>query len=133
MAIPAPNLNPPFNIVRLSHTELRVTDLAWSRGYYVDTLGLQVTHEDAVVSDIILTHNQSADHWTLSVPIPPEAIADGVQTLIIRDADTDAKIGHITLIAGEVLSDDIRAEMDLLRAELDMLKRAFRRHCLETT
>jgi catechol 2,3-dioxygenase len=47
MPIPAPNLNPPFNIVRLSHTELRVTDLAWSRGYYVDTLGLQVTHEDA--------------------------------------------------------------------------------------
>lgn len=47
MAIPAPNLNPPFNIVRLSHTELRVTDLAWSRGFYVDTLGLQVTHEDA--------------------------------------------------------------------------------------
>ncbi|NNK16812.1 MAG: hypothetical protein HKP51_07900 [Sulfitobacter sp.] len=94
---------------------------------------IEVTHEDTVVSDIILTHNQSADHWTLSVPIPPEAIADGVQTLIIRDADTDAKIGHITLIAGEVLSDDIRAEMDLLRAELDMLKRAFRRHCLETT
>lgn len=49
MAIPAPNLTPPFNIVRLSHTELRVTDLAWSRAYYVDLLGLQVTHEDAGV------------------------------------------------------------------------------------
>ncbi len=47
MAIPAPNLTPPFNIVRLSHTELRVTDLAWARAYYVDLLGLQVTHEDA--------------------------------------------------------------------------------------
>ena len=47
MPIPAPNLHPPFNIVRLSHVELRVTDLAWSRGYYVDTLGLQVTYEDA--------------------------------------------------------------------------------------
>lgn len=46
MPIPAPNLQPPFNIVRLSHVELRVTDLAWSRGFYVDTLGLQVTHED---------------------------------------------------------------------------------------
>lgn len=49
MAIPAPNLTPPFNIVRLSHAELRVTDLAWSRAYYVDLLGLQVTHEDAGV------------------------------------------------------------------------------------
>jgi len=27
----------------------------------------------------------------------------------------------------------MRVEMDLLRAELDMLKRAFRRHCLETS
>lgn len=47
MPVPAPNLYPPFNIVRLSHVELRVTDLAWSRAYYVDLLGLQITHEDA--------------------------------------------------------------------------------------
>lgn len=47
MPVPPPNLNPPFNIVRLSHAELRVTDLAWSRAYYVDLLGLQVTHEEA--------------------------------------------------------------------------------------
>ena len=47
MPIPAPNLYPPFNIVRLSHVELVVTDLGWARGFYVDTLGLQVTHEDA--------------------------------------------------------------------------------------
>ncbi|MCZ8133582.1 MAG: 3,4-dihydroxyphenylacetate 2,3-dioxygenase [Rhodobacteraceae bacterium] len=46
MPIPSPNLNPPFNIVRLSHAQLRVTDLAWSRTYYVDVLGLQVTHEE---------------------------------------------------------------------------------------
>ena len=47
MPIPAANLYPAFNIVRLSHVELRVTDLAWSRRYYVDILGLQVTYEDA--------------------------------------------------------------------------------------
>ncbi|MEP5731526.1 MAG: hypothetical protein ABJL67_19380 [Sulfitobacter sp.] len=94
---------------------------------------VEVTHENTVVSDIILTHNQSADHWTLSVPIPKQAIADGVQTLIIRDVDANAKIGDITLMAGEMIGDDIRAEMSLLRAELDMLKRAFRRHCVETT
>lgn len=46
MPIPAPNLYPDFNIIRLSHIELFVRDLAWSRAYYVDTLGLQVTHED---------------------------------------------------------------------------------------
>lgn len=47
MPIPAPNLYPDFNIIRLSHIELFVRDLAWSRAYYVDTLGLQVTHEDS--------------------------------------------------------------------------------------
>ena len=45
MALPAPNLYPPFNIVRLSHIEYGVTDLAKSRAFYVDTLGLQVTSE----------------------------------------------------------------------------------------
>ena len=45
MPVPAPRLYPPFNIVRLSHVDYRVTDLARSRAFYVDTLGLQVTHE----------------------------------------------------------------------------------------
>ncbi|MCC6520188.1 MAG: 3,4-dihydroxyphenylacetate 2,3-dioxygenase, partial [Tabrizicola sp.] len=47
MPVPAPNLDPPFNTVRLSHVEFGVTDLARSRAFYVDTLGLQVTDEDA--------------------------------------------------------------------------------------
>jgi catechol 2,3-dioxygenase len=47
MPVPAPNLYPPFNTVRLSHVEFAVTDLARSRAFYVDTLGLQVTDEDA--------------------------------------------------------------------------------------
>lgn len=45
MPLPKPNLYPPFNIVRLSHVEFGVTDLARSRAFYVDTLGLQVTDE----------------------------------------------------------------------------------------
>ncbi len=47
MPVPAFNLYPPFNIVRLSHVEFVVTDLEVSRAFYADTLGLQVTHEDA--------------------------------------------------------------------------------------
>lgn len=46
MPIPANIFDPPFNIVRLSHIVLTVTDLAASRHFYVDTLGLQVTDED---------------------------------------------------------------------------------------
>ncbi|MDB4222136.1 3,4-dihydroxyphenylacetate 2,3-dioxygenase [Granulosicoccus sp.] len=47
MPLPDPVLYPPFNILRLSHVEYKVTDLARSRAFYVDTLGLQVTHEDS--------------------------------------------------------------------------------------
>ncbi|AXI40884.1 hypothetical protein [Sulfitobacter sp. SK011] len=97
-----------------------------------DTPQIDVSHQKNSIADVSITHDSAANHWVLSVPIPKEAIADGVQTLIIRDTAADVDIGHITLLAGEVLGDDIRAEIDLLRAELDMLKRAFRRHCLET-
>ena len=45
MPIPSPNLYPAFNILRLSHVEYKVTDLAASRAFYVDTLGLQVSTE----------------------------------------------------------------------------------------
>ena len=102
-------------------------------GFGEDRPKIEVTHEQTVVDDIILTHNQSADHWTLSVRIPDQAIADGIQTLLIRDAESDTLLGNITVLAGDPLGEDIRAEVDLLRAELDMLKRAFRRHCAETS
>ena len=46
MPVPAPVLYPPFNILRLSHVEYTVRDLAASKAFYVDTLGLQVTHEE---------------------------------------------------------------------------------------
>jgi catechol 2,3-dioxygenase len=45
MPIPAPNLYPAFNIVRLSHVEFAVTDLDASKRFYTETLGLQVSHE----------------------------------------------------------------------------------------
>ncbi|MGB6117069.1 MAG: VOC family protein, partial [Mesorhizobium sp.] len=47
MPLPRPNLYPPFHVVRLSHIELLVTDLARSKAFWADTLGLQVTHEDS--------------------------------------------------------------------------------------
>lgn len=70
--------------------------------------------------------------WSVRVPIPTEALNEGVQTFLIRDPDQDATLAHFTIVTGVPMEDDLRAEIDLLRAELDMLKRAFRRHCLET-
>ena len=47
MPVPKSNLYPDFNVVRLSHVELVVTDLAKSKAFYADTLGLQVTTENS--------------------------------------------------------------------------------------
>ena len=55
-----------------------------------------------------------------------------VQTFLIRSKPTGETLAHFTVITGVAMEDDMRAEVDLLRAELDMLKRAFRRHCVET-
>ena len=79
-----------------------------------------------------MSETSEPGRWLVEVPVPIEAIGDGAHTFLIRDAASEALLESFTLIAGEVLGDDIRAELSLLRAELDMVKRAFRRHCLET-
>lgn len=88
---------------------------------------------DQPVRGVTVTEMAEPDRWALEVPVPLDAIGDGVHTFLIRDGNSDAVLGSFTIIAGEVMGEDIRAEMALLRAELDMLKRAFRRHCVETT
>jgi len=93
---------------------------------------IKVSHLGADVPDVQVTESEQDGQWIVNVPIPPSAIADGVQVFVITDATDDEKLGDFTLIAGEALGDDIRNEVELLRAELDMLKRAFRRHCVET-
>jgi catechol 2,3-dioxygenase len=44
--LPPVNLRPDFNITRSSHVRLTVSDLAESRNFYVNVLGLIVTEED---------------------------------------------------------------------------------------
>ncbi|WP_227269875.1 hypothetical protein [Roseobacter weihaiensis] len=96
------------------------------------TPALSVTHLDKAVEGVTLLPTKENGAWVLTIPIPAEAISDGIQTLLITDTSSGATLDKITLLAGDTLADDLRAEVDLLRAELDMLKRAFRRHCLET-
>ena len=98
-----------------------------------DTPHLEVLYLEKPVDGVRITEIAAQPgQWAVQVPIPLQALSDGVQTFVIRDASTGAKLAHFTVIAGAALEDDIRAEIDLLRAELDLLKRAFRRHCVET-
>jgi hypothetical protein len=93
---------------------------------------LKVHHHDKPIEGLSLRAGDGPGVWFLRFPIPPEVISDGVQTFVISDAATNAVVATFSLLAGDVLDHDLRAEISLLRAELDMLKRAFRRHCAET-
>lgn len=64
------------------------------------------------------------------VPLPGHILSEGVQVVLLRlEGEV---LAQITLVAGLPPDEDLRAEVSLLRAELDLLKRAFRRHCAET-
>jgi hypothetical protein len=51
---------------------------------------------------------------------------------LICQRESTVVLGSFSITSGEPLEDDLRNEINLLREELDMLKRAFRRHCVET-
>lgn len=67
--------------------------------------------------------------FTVRVPIPAWALNEGVQTFLVQEGEVT--LAEFTLVAGEPLEQDVRAELSLLRAELDLLKRAFQRHVRE--
>ena len=94
---------------------------------------IRVLHHDRAIEGVTVSPGPNASDWGIRVPVPAYAISDGVHSFAITDASDGAQLGQFTLMAGDVLADDLRAEVALLRAELDLLKRAFRRHCAETT
>lgn len=93
---------------------------------------LQVTHLGEPIAGLTSTYDAATGDWHIRVPIPADRIADGVQTFLISEVETGTQLTSFALLAGEALSEDFRSEVNLLREELDMLKKAFRRHCLET-
>ena len=91
-----------------------------------------VTHLQEALPDVSLSAGETPGEWLVRIPVPADKIADGVQTFLIQDAETGETLDSFSIVAGDALSEDIRADITLLREELDLLKRAFRRHCLET-
>lgn len=87
MPIPAPNLNPPFNIIRLSHVEFGVTNLAASRRFYTDILGLQITDEDD--ETIYLRAMEERGHHCLVLKKKPEAGIDYLSYKVWCEDDLD--------------------------------------------
>ncbi|SHH47522.1 hypothetical protein [Marivita hallyeonensis] len=93
---------------------------------------VDVRVHDVPVPDVVIEPLEDPASWLLKVPVPANMIADGVHTFVISEAAIGQPLGDFSIIAGDAAGEDIRAEISLLRAELDMLKRSFRRHCRET-
>lgn len=97
------------------------------------TPALDVTHFDTPLEDVSVEPvPDEPGSFLVRIKLGPELLSEGVQTVLIADRETGERLESVALWAGEALDEEMRAEIRLLRAELDMLKRAFRRHCVET-
>lgn len=65
--------------------------------------------------------------WEVRAAVPVECLASGTHVLILRDGRDGSALGHLRLSAGVADSADLAAEVAILRAEVDMLKKALRR------
>ncbi|RMC37741.1 hypothetical protein [Paracoccus alkanivorans] len=74
--------------------------------------------------------------WQVSVDLPPALLADGVQSLVlVADGGEGSEaplpdavqLDRLHLAAGTPLDHTLTAEVQLLRAELELLKREIRR------
>ena len=68
----------------------------------------------------------------VTVEMPSSLISDGVQMVTICAEGEETPLATFAIVAGDAVPDDLPEEVALLRAELEMLKRAFRRHVAMT-
>jgi hypothetical protein len=113
-------------------TRIALADGMWE-GWLARASGepprLRLRHRDDLVGEA--RAERGAGGWLVRFRLPADRLSDGVQTFVIEDEDTGEALHRETVIAGDEAAGDLRAEVDFLRAELDLLKRAFRAHCAE--
>ena len=109
----------------------RIAGGVWEGIVQADTAPVvQALHEGRAIEGVgVRPVAGKSGQFTLRVPIPAWALNEGVQTFVVQAGGE--RLAQFTLIAGQPLEEDIRAEVSLLRAELDLLKRAFQRHVRE--
>jgi hypothetical protein len=97
------------------------------------TPAMEMIHHGNIVGNVhVEPSGQDGDIWDVTAEIPRDFLVDGVQTFLLVFEGKSDILDRFSVITGEPLEEDLRTEIELLRAELDMFKRAFRRHCVET-
>jgi hypothetical protein len=115
-------------------TQTRIAQGVWEgvlTGAGAEPPAVEALHQERRLEGLALTPLPGqAGAYALRLPLPAEILAEGVQTVLFRAGGE--VLAQVTLIVGPTVDEDLRAEIALLRAELDLLKRAFQRHCADT-
>lgn len=91
---------------------------------------IEIRHLDQVIRSFSVTPQKKGE-WHLRIAIPPDRLSDGIQIFMIVDARTEEMLDQFAIITGEAAENELYAEVELLRAELDLLKKTVRRIVLE--
>ena len=91
MQLPKPVYKPPFNITRASHLVSRVRDLAASRAFYCDLLGLVASDETA--DTLWLRGLEEACHHSLVLKVGEPAV-ERVGMRVLTEEDLDLVAAH---------------------------------------
>lgn len=92
---------------------------------------IEIQHAGEAIADAELTPVDD-QQWLVRAELPADRISDGTTSFALVLGETGDRLASFAVIAGDALRDDLHAEVALLREELDMLKRAFRRHARDT-
>ncbi|MEM6637617.1 MAG: hypothetical protein AAF667_17185 [Pseudomonadota bacterium] len=87
---------------------------------------IEAVHRERTLGGLEIGTEPGPLGWLVRFSVQPEILGDGVQTVIFRVTGTEEVLASLSIVAGTPLEDDIHAEVELLRAELDLLKRSFR-------
>lgn len=93
MSIPQTNFSPPFNITRAGHMVFTSRDLARSRDFYVEVVGLLVTEEDA--DTVYLRGVEEACHHSLTLKKAKDApYCERVGLRVFTEEDLEKAKAH---------------------------------------
>jgi hypothetical protein len=94
--------------------------------------GLVCLHDGTRIPSLTYVPDPEADgRWILRIAIPPHVLADGIQVFLVNDQDTGETLTQFSILTDEHFDEGLRREVALLRAELDIVKRAIRRIAVE--
>jgi catechol 2,3-dioxygenase len=87
MSLPVTNLDPPFRVTRASHVVSTVKDLARSKRFYTEVIGLIVSAEDD--NTLYLRGIEEACHHSLVLRKSPEPVCARIGMRMLTEADLE--------------------------------------------